>query len=119
MLFKTLKTKKCFKAKHAYYGIGVFNILLPDFTCKSLFISGNLPITNNSKKTVNITHWVYVYLKYHMKITFLIFLMFFSSYTHTSEVPVEHKTLKSGRDATGRDGTRRDDDGRTTLEGQT
>ena len=39
------------------------------------------------------------------------------SYFNTSEVPVEHETLKSGRDVTGRDGTgrdgtRRDDDGR-------
>ena len=39
-------------------------------------------------------------------------------YNKTSEVPVEHETLKSGRDVTGRDGTT--DDGRTTtLEGQT
>ena len=29
----------------------------------------------------------------------------------TSAVPVEHETLKSGRDATGRDGTRRDTTG--------
>ena len=34
---------------------------------------------------------------------------------YTSEVPVEHKTLKSGRDATGRDGTTDDDDGRTDV----
>ena len=31
--------------------IGYF--LLPEFTGKSLSISGNLPITGNSKKTVN------------------------------------------------------------------
>ena len=32
------------------------------------------------------------------------------NYKFTSEVPVEHETLKSGRDVTGRDGTT--DDGR-------
>ena len=37
-------------------------------------------------------------------------------YSLTSEVPVEHETLKSGRDVTGRDDGRRTT---TTLEGQT
>ena len=48
------------------------------------------------------------------------------NYKKTSEVPVEHETLKSGRDVTGRDVTGRDVTGRdgttptpTTLEGQT
>ena len=38
----------------------------------------------------------------------------------TSEVPVEHETLKSGRNGTGRDGTGRDGTGRdgTTTDGR-
>ena len=38
------------------------------------------------------------------------------NYQITSAVPVEHETLKSGRDRTGQDGTTTDDDaGRTDV----
>ena len=42
---------------YAVFKIGYF--LLPEFTGKSLFISGNLPITGNSKKPVNMNALVY------------------------------------------------------------
>ena len=41
------------EAEYAYSVIKIGYILLPKFTGKSLFISGNLPITGNSKKAVN------------------------------------------------------------------
>ena len=47
--------------------------------------------------------------KLHLEI-----LKYIVIYIITSEVPVEHETLKSGRDVTGRDGTWRDATGRRT-----